>query len=157
MKLLPFIAGTLFLAACFGSAQVHYQDTHGGVLSLSGAQDKAMESAHQQMAMHCGPGNYQVVKQERVVVGQETNNYHSEQQDEVRDRQRQGYGQASAESGRDRYGEYAHVQGSSQEAEQERGRTNTEAHSQSVTTDVTEFRIHYQCGHGDARATAPLR
>jgi hypothetical protein len=70
-RIIGFIFGAALLAAC-GSARLVRQDQGGGTLALNGDQNKAMEDAHRKMAAHCGPGNYQIVSQGEVVVGQDT-------------------------------------------------------------------------------------
>lgn len=62
----------VLLACSFGSARMIRRDQVGGTLALQGARGHAWKDAEQQMAAHCGPGNYQVIKEEQVVVGQQT-------------------------------------------------------------------------------------
>ena len=64
---LPLLGGCML-----GYAEVISQDMNGGVLALKGADKHAMEDANQKMAAHCGPGNFQIVKRESVVIGQRT-------------------------------------------------------------------------------------
>lgn len=64
-------AALLLAAGCVGHANIHYQDTQGGVLTLQGNEGKALEDAQAKMAAHCGVAGYQIVKRETVVVGQE--------------------------------------------------------------------------------------
>lgn len=67
------LAATLLLAACVsGGAEVVRRDTTGGLLALRGDRRMAWEEAEARMARHCGPGNYQVVLEERVAVGERT-------------------------------------------------------------------------------------
>jgi len=56
------------LAAC-GSARVVQRTQYGGVIALNGDRQKAYEQAEQEMARHCGPGNFQVVREGEVPVG----------------------------------------------------------------------------------------
>jgi hypothetical protein len=103
--LLPLLTGCLM-----GSAKVWSQDTTGGVLALDGDEGKAMEDADKKMAAHCGLGNYQLVKRETVVVGQEqySNTNYGEQQNQQA--QTTTAGASSSQYG---YGETANVQGGS--------------------------------------------
>jgi hypothetical protein len=60
-----------------GYAEMVRRDTTGGVLALEGHRGAAMEDAQQQMAAHC-QGPYQIVREEQVAVGEQTNtNYGS--------------------------------------------------------------------------------
>jgi hypothetical protein len=59
---------TVMLAAC-GSATLVNQDTAGGEFRLEGSRDKAMADAQKQMAAHCGPGNFTIVRQGQVAIG----------------------------------------------------------------------------------------
>jgi hypothetical protein len=150
MKLLPILSVTLLLGACFGSAQVHFQDTRGGVFVLNGARDKAMEDAHRQMSAHCGLGNYEITQQERVSVGSQTTNSTYATQDEVRDRRSNGRASVNAETGQDRYGSYGSADARHRSREREEAHGQTQGYSNTVTQDVNEFRIHYSCGRGQA-------
>ena len=67
---IAFVCAAL-LAAC-GSARVVNRNQTGGVIALNGDRGKAMEQAHREMAAHCGPGNYTIVQEGEVVVGQDT-------------------------------------------------------------------------------------
>jgi hypothetical protein len=67
------IAGLLsltLLAAC-GSARYVNRTQYNGVIALEGDRNKAMEQAHQQMAAHCGPGQYTIIREGETVVGQD--------------------------------------------------------------------------------------
>jgi hypothetical protein len=55
-----------------GRASVIRRDTQGGTLALKGMRGHAWQDAEKRMAAHCGPGNWQVLKEEQVVVGQRT-------------------------------------------------------------------------------------
>jgi hypothetical protein len=63
--------GFLFaaLVAACGSARVVQRTQYGGVIALNGDRAKAMEQADKEMSAHCGPGNYQVVREGEVPVG----------------------------------------------------------------------------------------
>lgn len=68
----------LFMLLCalasgcaMGSSYIYEQDTRGGILTLEGSEEDALEDARKKMAAHCGVGNYQVVRRETVVVGEE--------------------------------------------------------------------------------------
>ena len=64
------------LLACLvnaGNVRPVMRDQAGGELSLEGNQEEAMQKAHEAMAAHCGPGNYTVVREGEVVVGEQTN------------------------------------------------------------------------------------
>lgn len=62
---------SLGLVAACGSASLVRRDQQGGTLALEGNLDKAREDAAAQMAAHCN-GRYEIVREERVVVGQTT-------------------------------------------------------------------------------------
>jgi hypothetical protein len=64
---LGFVFAAL-IAAC-GSARVVQRTQYGGIIALNGDRPKAMEQADKEMAAHCGPGNYQVVREGEVPVG----------------------------------------------------------------------------------------
>jgi len=66
---LGFLLAAL-LAAC-GTARVVNRSQYGGTIALQGDRNKAMEQAHQEMSAHCGPGNYTIVREGEVVVGQD--------------------------------------------------------------------------------------
>src|SRR5262245_1086993 len=56
------------LAAC-GTARVIHRDQVGGVIELQGDRGKAMEQANQEMAAHCGPGNFTITQEGEEAVG----------------------------------------------------------------------------------------
>lgn len=56
------------LAAC-GSARMVEQTQYGGTFALEGDRNKAMEAAMREMARHCGPNNFTIVRQGEVPVG----------------------------------------------------------------------------------------
>jgi hypothetical protein len=67
----------VFLGCTMGYAEMVRRDTTGGVLALEGHRGAAMEDAQQQMAGHC-QGPYQIVREEQVAVGEQTDtNYGS--------------------------------------------------------------------------------
>lgn len=61
-------------SGCFwGRAELIRQHQTGGEIRLVGNdRNKGMQDAHQKMAAHCGPGNYSIVSQGEVVIGQDT-------------------------------------------------------------------------------------
>jgi hypothetical protein len=184
MRLVIGLAMVSVLSGCLmGSAKVWSQDTTGGVLALEGDEGKAMEDADKKMAAHCGFGNYQIVKRETVVIGQEqyANTNYGEQQNTQGVQQSQG--QSSSQYG---YGESANVQGGSstvntpygqssqggassnvqgggyqqsQGSQQtvQQGQTSTQGGASSVsgTRQVTEPRITYQCRAGQPQYQQP--
>jgi hypothetical protein len=63
MKLLQgWLAALATLAAC-GTARVVQKTPTAGVIELQGDHNKAMEQANQEMAMHCGMGNFTVLSE----------------------------------------------------------------------------------------------
>jgi hypothetical protein len=60
------------LAAGCGSARLVNRTQYGGEIALSGDRQKAYEQAQQMMAQHCGPGNFQIVREGEVPVGTDT-------------------------------------------------------------------------------------
>lgn len=129
LRIGTWIAATLavpaLLACTWGHAEVIRRDTQGGVLALQGARGAAWEDAETRMATHCGPGNYQVVAEEQVVVGQQTTTT--------------GSSEAEAES----------------EDEGEEATASERHSETTTTTDITEYRITYQCAGAAAPAPAP--
>jgi hypothetical protein len=69
--LLGAVLMTALVSAC-GSARVIQQTQYGGVIALEGDRGKAMEAANEEMAAHCGPGQYQVVQQGEEAIGTDT-------------------------------------------------------------------------------------
>jgi hypothetical protein len=61
----------LILGAC-GTARVINQTQQGGIIELQGDHGKAMEQAQQQMAAHCGPGNFAITQQGEEAIGTDT-------------------------------------------------------------------------------------
>jgi len=105
----------LVLAAC-GSARVIQRNQSGGVIELNGDRGKAMEQAHQEMAAHCGPNNYQIVQEGEEVVGTET----VVREDTASDTRTSRRGRRSS--------------------------TDTTTVATQSTRDATAWRVHYQCG-----------
>lgn len=114
----------LSLTAC-GSARLVAQTQGGGTFALQGDQGKAMEDAQQQMAAHCGPGNYTIVSQGDVVIGQDTVAQEDTQ-----------YGSNQSRNGR-----------------RSRGGSSTVA--QSSTRDAKEWQVNYACGGAAGGAPPP--
>jgi len=72
LKRLGLLAAlTLAFAGC-GSARTVQRTQYGGVVALEGDRGKAMEAAHDEMARHCGPGNYTILQEGEEVIGSET-------------------------------------------------------------------------------------
>ncbi|HEX2690263.1 MAG TPA: hypothetical protein VHN14_26795 [Kofleriaceae bacterium] len=113
------IASIMALAAC-GTARVIHQDQAGGVIELQGDQGKAMEQANQEMAAHCGAGNFTVVSQGEEAIGTDT--VTSEDQ---------ATNSKTSRSGR-------HTA------------TDTSTTATTSTRTATAWRVHYQCGQGAA-------
>ncbi len=153
------LAISLLATGCIGSAQVHYQDEVGGVLTLKGAENKAMEHAHSQMAAHCGPGNYRITRKERVVVGQEQyqNTYgdYTEQRVGRTDQQAASQSTSSTDVGRTRNGGYVDSRSQSSGVASSQSHEITDGSNSSTTVagqrEVREFRIHYGCGQQQSR------
>jgi hypothetical protein len=181
-----FVAALPFGAAgCpMGSAKVFAQDQGGGTLILEGDEGKAMEDANKKMALHCGMGNFQVVKRETVVVGHENYADSYATQQATQDSQQAGVvstsgqttedsasqGSSAAVVGQDPYS----GEGYAAEGHQDSSSTTTtndqttvaagaqstqvqgsqQASSVSGTREVRENRVTYACG-GGAPAPAP--
>jgi hypothetical protein len=174
----------LLLSGCvLGSAKIWSQDTTGGVLALQGDEGDAMKDADKKMAAHCGFGNYEIVKRETIVVGQEqySNTNYGEQQNTQG--QQTTAGASSSQYG---YGEQSNVQGGTStvvtpnqtstsgaassstqgggynssagyQQTNTQGQTNVQGGSSSVsgTRQVTEPRITYRCRSGQPYAQPP--
>lgn len=66
------LLGALGAGAC-GSSRLVQRNQFGGVLALIGFdRTKAMQSAHLNMASHCGPGAYTIVQEGETVTGSQT-------------------------------------------------------------------------------------
>lgn len=107
----------IILGAC-GSARVIQRNQSGGVIELAGDRGKAMEQAHQEMAGHCGPNNYQIVQEGEEVIGTDT----VVREDSASDTR-------SSRSGR-------------------RSSTDSSTVATQSTRQATAWRLHYQCGGG---------
>ena len=71
-RLFPaFLTVGLVAAAGCGQARLVNRTQYGGTYALEGDRVKAMENAHQVMAQQCGPGNYTIVREGEVTVGQD--------------------------------------------------------------------------------------
>ena len=57
------------LAAACGSVRLVEQTQYGGTFALEGDRNKAMEAAAREMARHCGPNNFTIVRQGEVPIG----------------------------------------------------------------------------------------
>jgi hypothetical protein len=68
--LLAGLSLAALLAGC-GSARLVNRTQYGGTIALEGDRAKAMEEAHKAMAAHCGPGNYTILREGDVTVGQD--------------------------------------------------------------------------------------
>lgn len=65
-----WLAGAVLLVAC-GHARLVQRTPDGGTLALAGPDRvRAVDDAHRKMAGHCGPGNYTIVREGEVVIGQ---------------------------------------------------------------------------------------
>ncbi len=139
------------LLGCAGHAGIHYQDQKGGILTLEGDADKAAQDAHRKMGAHCGAGNYQIVKRERVVVGQETYEQESTDYEENEESQRTADQVDSEDSDSvadESYASESSVAETSVQEDEKKETTGNVASSRvSGTRDVHEMRIHYRCGH----------
>jgi hypothetical protein len=51
-----------------GSARVDQRTVSGGVISLIGERDVAMEAANKEMAAHCGEGSYMIVQEGEEMI-----------------------------------------------------------------------------------------
>ncbi len=156
-------------AGCItGSAQVWSQDQQGGVLALEGDEGKAMEDAQGKMNLHCGQGNWQIVKRETVKVGSEQYANSATNYDERTDRARDEDTAAVAVSDTvhssdtttdsDAYGSdtmhdsrtssAAAAASSTREDETTQTQGGTQTSSVQGVRDVNSVRIHYACGGG---------
>jgi len=55
-----------------GAARLIQRTPQGGVIELQGDKVKAMEDANQQMAAHCGAGNFSIMREGEEPVGTDT-------------------------------------------------------------------------------------
>lgn len=102
------------LSAC-GSARLVTRTAGGGVLALQGDRGKAMEDATNQMAGHCGPGNYDITQEGEEAIGTDTVQTEDTAQDSKTSR-----------NGR-------------------RSSTDTSTVATTSTRTATEWRVHYAC------------
>lgn len=166
---------TIGLGGCaVGQAKVWSQDQQGGILALEGDEGKAMEDAERQMSLHCGQGNYRIVKRYHVKVGSEQYSNSATDYDERTDRARDEDTAAVAVSDTvhssdtttesDAYGsDTMHdsqtstaAAAASSTSEDETSLTEGGSRTSSVqgVRDVNSFRIQYECG-GGMMAPAP--
>jgi hypothetical protein len=107
------------LTAC-GTARVIQRTQVGGVLELQGDRGKAMEQANQEMAAHCGPGNFTITQEGEEAIGTDT----FTREDQASDTK-------TSKSGR-------------------RQSTDTATTQTQSTRTATAWRVHYACGAGQA-------
>ncbi len=67
-RLIAFAVTASVLGAC-GHTQVIYREGAGGQLAFKGRRAPGLKRAQQEMAAHCGPSNYRITREERVVLG----------------------------------------------------------------------------------------
>jgi len=107
------------LTAC-GTARVIQRNQVGGVIELQGDRGKAMEQANQEMAAHCGPGNFTITQEGEEAVGTDT----FTREDQASDTK-------TSKSGR-------------------RQSTDTATTQTQSTRTAVAWRVHYACGAGQA-------
>src|SRR5262245_47905776 len=115
------------LTSC-GTARVIQRTQAGGIIELEGDRGKAMEQANQEMAAHCGPGNFTITQEGEEAIGTDT--YSREDTNAASQTSRSGRTTTA-------------------------GSTTTGAQS---TRTATAWRVHYQCngaGGPPPAATAP--
>jgi hypothetical protein len=110
------LVGSLMTLAACGAARVIQRTQVGGVIELQGDRGKAMEQANQEMAAHCGPGNFIVESEGEEVVGQDT----VVREDQATDTKTSRSGRRSA--------------------------TDTSTTTTQSTRSATAWRVHYACG-----------
>ena len=118
------MAGALAMLAACGTARVIQRTQVGGVIELNGDPGKAMEQANEEMAAHCGPNNFTVVQEGEEAIGTDT---------------------------------YTNVDESTASKTSRNGRRTTSGTSttaQQSTRTATAWRVHYQCGGGEAIGAA---
>jgi hypothetical protein len=113
------LGGLGALAAC-GTARVIQRNQVGGVIELQGDRGKAMEQANQEMAAHCGPGNFTITQEGEEAIGTDT----FTREDQASDTK-------TSKSGR-------------------RQSTDTATTQTQSTRTATAWRVHYACGVGQA-------
>src|SRR5262245_10627014 len=109
------IGSLMALAAC-GTARVIQRNQVGGVIELQGDRGKAMEQANQEMAAHCGPGNFTITQEGEEAIGTDT--FSREDQESDTKTSRSGRKQST---------------------------DTTTTQTQSTRTAVA-WRVHYACG-----------
>ena len=112
------------LTAC-GTARVIQRTQVGGVIELQGDRGKAMEQANQEMAAHCGPGNFTITQEGEEAIGTDT----FTREDQASDTK-------TSKSGR-------------------RQSTDTATTQTQSTRTATAWRVHYACGAGQAMGPGP--
>jgi len=110
-----FVGAVMMLAAC-GSARVLQRTQTGGVIELQGDRGKAMEQANQEMAAHCGPGNFTITQEGEEAIGTDT----IAQENQSTDSKTSRNGRRSA--------------------------TDTTTTQTQSTRTATAWRVHYNCG-----------
>lgn len=117
-----FVASVLALGAltACGTARVIQRNQVGGVIELQGDRGKAMEQANQEMAAHCGPGNFTITQEGEEAIGTDT----FSREDQATDTK-------ESKSGR-------------------RQSTDTTTTQTQSTRTAVAWRVHYACGAGQA-------
>jgi hypothetical protein len=111
----------MVLAAGCGAAKVISRNAQGGIIELQGDRGKAMEDANQQMAAHCGPGNFSITQEGEEAIGTDT-----VQQQQTQDTE--------------------HTSKSGRTTKDDQQTTNVTS-----TRTATAWRVHYACGQGAAQ------
>ncbi|HEV7555748.1 MAG TPA: hypothetical protein VGO00_09855 [Kofleriaceae bacterium] len=111
----------MVLAAGCGMAKVISRNKQGGIIELQGDRGKAMEDANQQMAAHCGPGNFSITQEGEEAIGTDT-----VQQQQTTDTEH------TSRNGR-----------TTKDDEKQTEVTSTRT--------ATAWRVHYACGQGAAQ------
>ena len=117
-----FVASVIALGAltACGTARVIQRNQVGGVIELQGDRGKAMEQANQEMAAHCGPGNFTITQEGEEAIGTDT----FSREDQASDTK-------ESKSGR-------------------RQSTDTTTTQTQSTRTAVAWRVHYACGAGQA-------
>jgi len=119
------IIGSLVTLAACGSARLIQRTPTSGILELDGDRGKAMEQANQQMALHCGQNNFTIMQEGEEAVGTDT----YVREDQASDTKTSNGGRKTA--------------------------TDTATTTQQSTRTATVWRVHYQCGGGEAPGGPP--
>src|SRR5262245_66658456 len=109
------------LTSC-GTARVIQRHQVCGVIERQGDRGKAMEQANQEMAAHCGPGNFTITQEGEEAIGTDTYT-----------REDQASDSKQSKSGR-------------------RQSTDTTTTQTQSTRTAVAWRVHYACGAGQAMA-----